>query len=112
LPGLIETKDFLEITGAVLLPSSIDGRPNIVLESLAMGVPAVVSQVGGLPGIIKNGYNGFLCKREDIRAFRDSIEKMLNDRVLYDNMCKNAREYAVEHLDINIMLERYLTLFR
>jgi len=112
LPGLIETKDFLEITGAVLLPSRIDGRPNIVLESLSMGLPVVVSGVGGLPFMIKDGYNGFLCKKWDIKTFGDSIEKMLNDRDLYDNMCRNARDYAVEYLDINIMLERYLTLFR
>ena len=55
IPGFINVSEFLKITNVVIVPSRIDGRPNIVLESLAMGVPVIVSNVGGLPTLLKMG---------------------------------------------------------
>ena len=37
---------------------------------------------------------------------------MIADKELYLNMRKNARNYAVEHLDINIVQSKYISLFK
>jgi hypothetical protein len=66
LPGFVDTRDYLKISNLLILPSEIDGRPNAVLESLSMAVPVIASSVGGLPKIIKDEYNGFLCASGDI----------------------------------------------
>ena len=107
-PGIVDPKIYLAISNLVILPSKIDGRPNIVLESLSMGVPVVASSVGGLPEIIKDSYNGFLCKPGDIDDFVNRIKQILKDEELYLSMKKNAREYAVNSLDIKIMYQSYL----
>jgi glycosyltransferase involved in cell wall biosynthesis len=111
LPGFVDTRDYLKTSNLLVLPSEIDGRPNAVLESLSMGVPVVASSVGGLPKIIKDEYNGFLCTSGDIESFVNCIQKVIANKELYLNMRKNARNYAVEYLDINIVQSKYISLF-
>ncbi|WP_434687167.1 glycosyltransferase [Pseudanabaena minima] len=111
LPGFVDSRDYLRISNLLVLPSEIDGRPNSVLESLSMGVPVISSSVGGLPKIIKDEYNGFLCASGDIKSFVSCIQKVITDKELYLSMRKNARNYAVEFLDINIVQSKYIRLF-
>ena len=112
LPGFINSKEYLGLSNLLILPSESEGRPNIVLESLAMGVPVIASSVGGLPEIIQDGYNGFLCQSGNVNDFLNRIKEVLNNQELYLNMRKNAREYAVNNLDIKIMYQNYLDTFQ
>ncbi|HPZ09423.1 MAG TPA: glycosyltransferase [Candidatus Eremiobacteraeota bacterium] len=110
-PGFIDTKQFLEVTDLIIVPSRLDGRPNIVLESLSMGIPVVASDVGGLPGTIKDGYNGFLCNSEDTLSFVEKIKLLYNDESLRMKMSRQAREYALQNLDITKMYREYEDAF-
>jgi glycosyltransferase involved in cell wall biosynthesis len=112
LPSFVDAKKYLSMSNLLILPSEQEGRPNIVLESLAMGVPVIASSVGGLPEIIEDAYNGFLCKFGDVDDFVLRIKEVLNNQELYLNMRRNARRYAVSHLDINIMHQNYLDTFQ
>lgn len=112
LVGSIDSRHYLDYTNLLILPSAIDGRPNSVLESLSMGVPVIASAVGGLPEIIQDGYNGFLCESGNVNDFVDRINQVLDDEQLYLSMKKNARTYAVENLDVNVMHQKYLDMFR
>jgi len=111
LPGFVNSRDYLRISNLLVLTSEIDGRPNAVLESLAMGVPVISSSVGGLPKIIKDEYNGFLCASGELKSFVNRIQQVLANKELYQSMRKNARDYAVEFLDINIVQNKYISLF-
>jgi glycosyltransferase involved in cell wall biosynthesis len=113
--GFVTDEEVRQLIGnchAVLLPSSIEGRPYIVMESLAMGVPVVASRVGGLPDLIEPGYNGMLCPVDDYPAFAAALADLREDRTRYAQMRLNAREYALAHLDIRAMRDAYVTLFR
>ena len=111
LLGCIEPKMYLQFSDLLILPSRIDGRPNAVLESLSMGVPVIASSVGGLPEIIRDGYNGFLCQPSNVNDFVDKIKQVLNDKNLHSTMKKNARNYAVNNLNIQTTYQEYLDTF-
>jgi O-antigen biosynthesis protein len=89
------------------LPSNVDGRPLIVLEALAAGVPVVGSRVGGVPELIVPGTNGELCAAGDIDAFAQAIGNLAADRNRLARYKVGARSFAEEHLDERRMLERY-----
>lgn len=54
------------------LPSIREGHPNVVIEALACGTPAVASNVGAIPGIIE-GDNGKICRVGDSRSLCEQL---------------------------------------
>ncbi|MBC7678332.1 MAG: glycosyltransferase [Pseudorhodobacter sp.] len=91
----------------LLLPSRLDGRPVVVLEALAAGVPVVASAVGGLPTLIAEGVTGHLCRPGRPEEFAAVVRRLADDRSGLARMSAAARIYAVEHLDVGTMCEDY-----
>lgn len=52
--------EWISASDVFCLPSRREGCPNVVLEALACGRPVVASAVGGVPELIREGYNGHL----------------------------------------------------
>lgn len=63
-----------------------------LLEGMSIGVPAVVSDFGGNPGVIKDGENGFVVPKQNSAALKKGIERLLNDEELYAKMSERSRE--------------------
>ena len=58
--------------------SKAEGIPVSLMEAFSAGVPAIAFNVGGIPEIIKNGYNGFLLEHEKgnhVKVLKEAIEK-------------------------------------
>ena len=47
--------------------------PFSLLEALAHGCPVVASNIGGLPEIIKIGYNGWLCQPGEVKSLVQAL---------------------------------------
>jgi len=101
--GYQDTKEILSISDIMILPSRIDGRPNVVLESLSMGVPVIASEVGGLPWIINENI-GELANPNNLQSFADSTNKLLKNIEFYKS---NARKYAIEKLNVENTRKAY-----
>src|SRR5688500_5725033 len=71
--AVAEVVEYLALHDVLLLPSKLDGRPNAVLESLAMGTPVVASRVGALPELVVEGETGFLCVAGEVDQFVSHI---------------------------------------
>lgn len=67
-----------------------------LLEGMSLGIPAVVSDFGGNPGVIKDGVNGFIVPKKDSRALAEGIGKLLKDEELYRKLSKGSKEVFSE----------------
>ena len=63
-----------------------------LLEGMSLGIPAVVTDFGGNPGVIKNNENGFVVPKLNSAALAVGIKKLLEDDELYSNMSKRCLE--------------------
>jgi len=63
-----------------------------LLEGMSLGIPAVVSDFGGNPGVIKSGVNGFIVEKQNSRALKEGIEKLLKDQELYEKLSAGSKD--------------------
>jgi glycosyltransferase involved in cell wall biosynthesis len=69
----------LNLFNVFVLPSLREGTSLSLLEAMASGVPTVVTNVGGNPNIVKDGYNGFLVESKDSEKMAEKIINLLED---------------------------------
>lgn len=59
----------------LVLTSYSEGFPNVILESLSVGVPVVTFRVGGVSNFVVDDYNGYIVEQDDLEGFKKSIIK-------------------------------------
>lgn len=101
-----ELSDYYNAMNIFVFPSRSEGAPKVVMEACACGIPVISTKVGGIPDLVKEGYNGFLVNPGDINAIVNHCKMLLNDVELRNIMGKKASEYAVENFDFNDLVKR------
>ena len=91
----------------LVLPSRVDGRPLVVMEALASGVPVIASRVGALPELIRDGENGALCDAGDIAGFAEEIAMRVARPDILRAQKQAARARAEEEFDLSRMVDEY-----
>jgi glycosyltransferase involved in cell wall biosynthesis len=63
--------EFYAAADALVLPSHSEGTPTVLLETMAMGTPAIITRVGGVPDVVQHAENGLLFEPNEsyARAF-------------------------------------------
>jgi protein-tyrosine-phosphatase len=84
------------------LPSLNEGLPMAVLEAMALAKPVVVSNVGGLPEVIRHRQSGVLVPAGDDRALASACLELARDRQWASRIGAQARhtvesEFSHEH---------------
>jgi glycosyltransferase involved in cell wall biosynthesis len=100
---------FIASYDLLCLPSRLDGRPVVVLEALALGVPVLASRVGALPELIEEGVSGRLCEAGDYAAFAERIGQLARDPKGLQQMKGQSRLWAEQKFDARRMLADYET---
>jgi glycosyltransferase involved in cell wall biosynthesis len=92
------TADVVVVPSVVDRAGRVDATTSTVLEAMACGRPLVATNVGGIPEIVKDGYNGLLVPPKDAIALAAAINRLQRDPGLRDRLGRQAREFAVEQL--------------
>lgn len=104
-----DVRPYLENVHCLINPSYHEGMSNVILESNALGRPAIASDCMGCNDIISDGYNGFLAKVADANDLFRQIERfILLTHKEREMMGKNARKRVEEHFDRCIVTNAYV----
>ncbi|MCC7264392.1 MAG: glycosyltransferase [Candidatus Latescibacteria bacterium] len=68
-----EVPRWMQAADLLVLPSLSEGRPNVVLEAQACGLPVVATRVGGTPELVEDGINGVLVDSGDPQQLAQAI---------------------------------------
>ncbi|MCD6360918.1 MAG: glycosyltransferase [Armatimonadetes bacterium] len=77
-----------------------DGLPNVFLEALAMGVPAVGTRVSAIPELIEHEETGLLATPGDPDDLADQMERLLFDEQLRAHVIEQGRLAVVTKFDV------------
>ena len=95
-----DVRPYLKDMDVTLVPSvAPDPCPRSVIESLALGTPVVGSATGGVPELIRDGYNGLLVKPNDVAGLAETILRVIENSELRRRMGSVARVSAVQRHD-------------
>jgi glycosyltransferase involved in cell wall biosynthesis len=88
-----------------------EGLPNILLESMAMQVPVISSNLGGVSEIVMNGETGYMVDPGDSDQLADAIHRLWSDQTAFQRMSRNTRRLMEEKFDKEIQFKRFLEYF-
>jgi len=74
--------------------TNYDNLPVSVIEAMALGIPVVSTNAGGVPFLIEHGVNGLLVNVCDSAAMKDAVQRLLVDKELVSILSANARSRA------------------
>lgn len=105
-----DTRQVLELADLFLLPSDTESFGLAALEAMAVGVPVVSSNTGGIPEVNIHGVTGFLSNVGDIDDMAKNALHILRDEVTLNTFKKNAIERTKE-FDIEKIVKQYEDLY-
>jgi glycosyltransferase involved in cell wall biosynthesis len=69
----------LKAADLFVLPSRWEGCPMVVLESMALGLPVLATDVGGVPELVAHQQTGFLVSPGSSSALANGLYKLISD---------------------------------
>lgn len=109
-----ELKSIVKNSLCVCLPSEwYENGPYSIMEAMAVGKPAIVSNMGGLPEMVENGVTGYVVPAFDIDKLSEAIGKMFalsNDELA--EMGKKSLEKAKKQFDKDTYVDRLQVLYK
>lgn len=93
------------------MSSRSEGLPVSLLEAMALGKPVVCTAVGGIPGVVTDGENGFLVPAESPHDMAEKFTVLADDAQLRRRMGVAGRQRVRSEFDISMMVKRVERLY-
>ena len=111
LPGFRnDVFDLLKSSDIFCFPSTREGMPLALMEAMAAGLPAVVSNVRGNRDLIAPGKGGFLYSANDSDGFAEGIKTLIDDPSLRRKM-GNYNKEQIKKYDIKNIKEKLFRIY-
>ena len=104
--------EILSIIDILVLASLNEAVGRVILEAGAVGKPAVATEVGGVPEIIKNNETGVLIPPMDPAAMAQAVITLLKDEPKRVEMGRCAKEWVRNNFNDKSMVEKIESIYR
>ncbi|PTL98956.1 MAG: glycosyl transferase family 1, partial [Bacteroidetes bacterium] len=108
-PGQLTKTEWIALSkpyNVFMNTTNFDNMPVSVIEAMALGLPVVSTNVGGMPYLIANQKDGLLVEPNDVEQMVDAILELYNNKVLAETIASNARQ-KVEQFDWAILKQQW-----
>jgi glycosyltransferase involved in cell wall biosynthesis len=95
-----------------VLTSPREGSANILIESMAAGVPVVTTDFAGVEEMIHDGREGFIVPLSDVPAMTQRIGDLLDQPALREKMGRHGKSTARSNFSMARMTDDLLAVYR
>lgn len=110
--------DFMHSGDVFVLPcvwardGDVDGLPQMLMEAMACGLPAISTRLVGIPDLIHDEQTGLMVAPDDARGLAEAIRRLMHDRTLSDRLARDGLGWVHERFDLRNCLEPLIDRFR
>ncbi|MEC4004385.1 glycosyltransferase family 4 protein [Flavobacterium sp. SUN052] len=112
--GKLDKNEWLELSrdyNVFINTTHFDNTPISVIEAMALGLPVVSTNVGGIPYLLQDQKNAFLVNDSDVDAMVSAIKEIFSNSEIRTSIIKNAR-LLVESYDWSIVKDKWLEILK
>lgn len=110
--GKLSKKEWIELSkdyNVFINTTHFDNTPISVIEAMALGIPVVSTNVGGIPYLLKHNSNALLVNDDDIDGMADQINRLFNEPELAHNLSLKGKE-SVQNFDWELVKKQWIEL--
>ncbi|WP_448192530.1 glycosyltransferase family 4 protein [Azospirillum sp. sgz301742] len=96
---------------ALLLPSTHEGLPMVILEALCARLPVITTPVGSIPEVLHQRETALIVPVGDRVALADAVQELTGDPALYRRMGEAGRRLFEEQFTIEGYCERLCAIY-
>lgn len=105
-------RDYLLCSDAFCMSSIYEGMPISIIEAMSVGLPIISTNVGGIPDMVKDGWNGYLTDMS-VDSYVGALKKFISlTETERESMSGNNRKMFAELYDIEQCALSYLKLYK
>ncbi len=104
--------DVMNASDCLLLTSTLEGCPNVALESQHLGVPVVATAGGGTVDAVLSGVTGILCGVNDAVNLTMGVRAILKNHAIRDSMGRAGREFVDACFAVDQMVDLTAKVYR
>jgi glycosyltransferase involved in cell wall biosynthesis len=112
IPDFMATGDVYALPCVWASDNDVDGLPQMLMEAMACGLPAVSTRLVGIPDLIRDGETGLLVEPNDPQALADALMRLEADENLADDLSRAGYRHLVDKFDLDRCLDPLLEEFR
>ena len=91
--------------------TNIDNTPVSLIETMALGIPIVSTNVGGIPFLINDKEDGFLVSPNNVEQMKNAIVTLLNNKNMANCFSLKGRTKA-ENMDWEVVKHQWLKVLK
>ncbi|WP_453995471.1 N-acetyl-alpha-D-glucosaminyl L-malate synthase BshA [Bacillus nitroreducens] len=103
--------ELYSISDLKLLLSEKESFGLVLIEAMACGVPTIGTNVGGIPEVIHENVDGFICELGDIHDIANKAITILTDSTLHKKMSNQAIQSVKEKFNSERIVNNYEDLY-
>jgi glycosyltransferase involved in cell wall biosynthesis len=89
-----------------------DGIPNVLLESMAMGVPVVATAISAIPELVETEKTGLLVQPGHPRQLAEAMIRLLTNAALRTRVISAARQRVMQDFDNKVLIREIADIYR
>ena len=115
LVGRVEYKSIPSImyySDILVLPSREEGVGRVILEAMAMRLPVIASNVGGIPLVIDNLKDGILFESGDVNELKSHVLFLINNKGFSDTITTNGHQKFIDNYEYEVSINMFLNMYK
>jgi len=100
----------MSISSLLLLTSTHEGMPNVVMEAQLFGLPVVATRAGGTSDIVVDGITGYMRPVGDVSGLTEACVTILLNRSLRHSMQSASKNRMLDGFSKQTMVDRYVAI--